>query len=285
MKRICLLLGLVGMLACTKYEVNSHDNNQPPADLTVSEETKISYINRLYITVLGFKPNSQEREDALMLLNTNPKSRLVRETLVAAIINEDAYEYKVWEDARGEVLEGVDTATIRAEYNEAIYFYNNSSGNTQIYWQLQIDRFALLLNIPQELKSNVISMPEMHSRAVNNLIYDDINMGTENFVVSVFQNFFFRYPTISELEEGKKMVNGQQAILFLQGGISKTDFLNIVFMSTAYYEGQMVNLYRKYLFRDPSSAELSSLTAEYQLYKDYKQQQIQLLASDEYFYL
>ncbi len=275
---------LFGALACTKYEVKDAGNNQPPVDFTVTEIAKVSYINKLFITLLGAKPTEQQSTAAMAQLNVDPKSQSVRESLVLSIINEDDYEYKVWQDARGEVLDGVDTATIRLEYNRAIYFYNNSSGNTKDYWQAEIARLALILDIPKELKANLITIPEMHSRAVNNGIYDDINMGTENFVVSVFQNFFFRYPTNSELSECKKMVDGKQAVLFLQVGNSKTDFLNVVFTSTSYFEGQIVNAYLKYLFRNPTSQELSIETKAYQTHKNYDQLQIQILASDEYFY-
>ena len=56
-------------------------------------------------------------------------------------------------------------------------------------------------------------------------IYDEINMGTENFVVSIFQNFFHRYPTAAELYSASNMVDGNQSTIFNTNGSSKKDFI------------------------------------------------------------
>lgn len=280
-----LLIGMILLSGCTKYQVLETGNYDPNADNTITKEAKVNYINRLYITLLGFKPDSAQQADALAQLNSDPTDVDVRKVLVENMMSYDAYFLKVWEDARSEVLEGVDTATIRNEYDQAVYNYQNTSGNSQAYWKEQVDRLSALLNIPDELKSGMINMQELHTRAVNNPIYDNINMGTENFVVSVFQNFFFRYPTIAELDEGKHMVDGKQGVLFLQGGSSKSDFLQIIFTSTAYFEGQIVNLHKRYLFREPQSLELSTFTQAYQQHNDYQRIQTEILASDEYFFL
>lgn len=280
-----LLVGVILLSACTKYQVLETGYYDPNVDSTITKEAKVSYINRLYITLLGFKPDSNQQADALAQLNSDPSNVNVRKVLIENLMNDDAYYNKVWEDARSELLEGADTASIRNEYDQAVYNYQNTSGHSQEYWKDQVDRLRTLLNIPDELKSGLINMQELHSRAVNNPIYDDINMGTENFVVSVFQNFFFRYPTIAELNQGKRMVDGRQGVLFLQGGSSKSDFLQIIFTSTAYFEGQIVNLHKRYLFREPQSLELSTFTQAYQQHNDYQRIQTEILASDDYFFL
>ncbi len=271
-------------LGCTKYEVQSKTDNNPPADNTITEERKVSYINRLYITLIGAKPNHQQLEDALNTLSTDPHDVVVRKSLVADVIASSGYYSKLWEDARGDLLDGVDTVTIQNEYNQAVVNYNNTTGNSKQYWYDQMMRLQPLIHISQELASGALDMPTMHRRAINNPIYDDINMGTENFVVSVFQNFFFRYPTNAELAQSKKMVDGQQAVLFLQSGDTKSDFMDIIFSSSDYVEGQVIYVYQKYLFRNPSSQELSTLTQVYQDQGDYKALQSEILASDEYLF-
>ncbi|MDZ7847129.1 MAG: hypothetical protein U5L96_10360 [Owenweeksia sp.] len=79
-----------------------------------------------------------------------------------------------------------------------------------------IERLDAMLQIPGKLDSNLIDHIELHRRIIDNPYYDDINMGTENFVVATYQNFLFRYPTGVELEEAKKMVDGFPGSLFLQ---------------------------------------------------------------------
>jgi hypothetical protein len=281
---ITFSLLLLSITSCTKYELQSVDDNIPPLDQTISEEQKISYINRLYITLLGVKPTEQELQDGLDQLNSNPHDVENRKALVAQVMQNSAYYPKIWQDARGHLLDGVDTVTIANEYDQAVLNYNNSTGNVQQYWYDQMMRLQPLLTISNELATGQIDRQTMHRSATNSPIYDEINMGTENFVVSVFQNFFFRYPTNAELEQGKNMVDGQQAVVFLQAGQSKSDFLDIVFNSSSYSEGQVIYAYQKYLFRNPSSEELSAHTQAIQSQGDYTWLQTEILAGDEYLF-
>ena len=41
-------------------------------------------------------------------------------------------------------------------------------------------------------------------------------MGTENFVVSIYQHFYHRYPTDHELEQASDMVDRQWGLLYEQ---------------------------------------------------------------------
>ena len=109
-------------------------------------------------------------------------------------------------------------------------------------------------------------------------------MGTENFVVATFQNFLFRYPTNVELDNAKTMVDGLPASLFLLSGNSKADFIDIFFDSDDYFEGQVISLYHKYLFRDPDTEEMYRLTTEYFQSHNYQDLQLSILTSDEYFF-
>ena len=49
-------------------------------------------------------------------------------------------------------------------------------------------------------------------------------MGTENYVVSMFQNFLHRYPTLAELKT-QHMVDGEQANCFGVNGDSKSNLM------------------------------------------------------------
>jgi len=122
----------------------------------------------------------------------------------------------------------------------------------------------------------------MQKRCINNYIYDQINMGAANFVISSFLHFLNRAPTTNELTQGENMVNGQPGTLFLQVGQSKPDYLLIFFSSLNYYEGEAVLLYNKYLFRNPSSVEMSNAATKYQSTLDYIQMQKDILSTNEY---
>ncbi len=107
-------------------------------------------------------------------------------------------------------------------------------------------------------------------------------MGSLNFVVSLYQNFLRRYPTENELNNGIVMVDGDFAIVFQQSGNSKSDFINIFFASNDYFEGQVRDLYLRYLFREPTSSESATLTIQYKNSKDYKALQRTILATNEF---
>lgn len=122
----------------------------------------------------------------------------------------------------------------------------------------------------------------LHRRLSYNSYYDFVNMGTENFVVSMFQNFFLRYPTLSELERGKKMVDGKPAVLLGKKGSSKSDFVDILFKSTDYFEGQVRKLFLRSLFREPTSEEMVFYTRSLKASRDLKALKKQVYSLDEY---
>jgi hypothetical protein len=148
--------------------------------------------------------------------------------------------------------------------------------------QLQRDQLQDVLDIPADLIAGTIGIQEMYRRLVTNKGYDEINMGTQNFVVSMFQNFLERYPTDAERAAGEIMVDGFSSQLFLVNGDSKTDFIAIFLASNDYYEGQVRLLFRRYLYRSPSTQELEQLTLRYRDTGDYQVLQKAVLSKDEF---
>ena len=112
-------------------------------------------------------------------------------------------------------------------------------------------------------------------------------MGTENFVVSMFQNYFSRYPSSSELTNSKQMIDYDpnattSPVVFLQLGSSKNDFINIFFNYREFYEGMVRIQYSRFLFREPLTEEMASLTSSFKNSRDFKALQSYILSSDEY---
>jgi hypothetical protein len=140
-----------------------------------------------------------------------------------------------------------------------------------------------ILNGAEKLEDQTSTWEEMELAACNTYIYDDINMGTENFVVSVFQSLLNRYPTNQELESGKDMVNGRPSVLFLQQGSTKNDFLSIFFSARSYYEGQVTLLFQENIFRMPNTSELMEYTNFYIEKKNYETLLLEILSSSAYF--
>lgn len=271
------------VIGCSKTEIEEIDGNSPPAEQIVTAQLKESYVNRLYITLVGRKATSEEFDYALEVLD---QEALIddRASLVNSILALPEYNKELYAVVRGDYLESVDTAVIARDYKQAVEALKTATGGSKEYW-LEVERtLEKLIEIPKLLDVKQIGIVEIHRRVVDNPYYDDINMGDENYVVATFQNFLFRYPTGVELESGKDMMAGNPASLFLQAGSSKFDFIDIFFKADDYYEGQVINLFRKYLFKNPSTEEMATYTNEFMMSKDYKQLQNNILSGDEYFF-
>lgn len=257
--------------------------NDAPDERPITSELKESYVNKLYIQLAGRKSTESELSLADSLLG-DEASDSSREQLIDQIIATDAYKIKMYADARGDYLDNVDLTTIQTDYFELLFLLPTIPPSFLDAFMENLQRHNLLYRIPGQLDSNLIGVIEVHKRVINNDYYDDINMGTENFVVACFQNFLFRYPTQSELENATDMIEGISSSLFFGAGNSKEDFMDIFFESDDYFEGQVINLYRKYLFRDPSTTEMFTLTQEYFTDRNYGELQKEILSSNEYFY-
>lgn len=141
---------------------------------------------------------------------------------------------------------------------------------------------VLLRDAYSEFVGGTISTAELQRRMCNNYLYDQINMGSANFVNYSFQNLINRNATISELANGITMVEGNNSILFLQTGSSKVDFLNILTNSSSYYEAQVVFAYQRYLQRTPNTLEMADGTQTFQSTGDFIQVLKSILSTNEF---
>lgn len=283
MKNILYISLVFILLSCSKYEIEEVSGNQPPSEKLITQEMKEAYINRLYITLTGRKPSSTDFASATDYLNVDDGVD-GRAQVIEDVMSSQDYTIRLYDIARADYLESVDTSLIRSDYEQALYILQTATGPTKEYFEEVAAELKSLLEIPDGLISGAVDVTEVHRRLVNNMYYDDINMGTENFVVATFQNFLFRYPTNVELENASAMVDGVPGSVFLQAGNSKLDFIDIFFNTDDYAEGVVITLYRKYLFRDPSTAEMYNDTQAYLSDMDYGTLQQKLLSSDEYFF-
>jgi hypothetical protein len=185
--------------------------------------------------------------------------------------------------ADNQYLRSTDSATIAGQIALFQYLITQpqyTSYVTQI--QFEMARLDTLQNVINYMNAGQMDYKGMLKRVANNYFYDQINMGTENFVVSTYQNFLFRYPTASELSDAENMVNGLLSECFLHSGQSKEDYVRIFFNTADYYEGQVRFIFRQYLFREPTSAEMGYYSNIYQSSGDYKQLQLAVFSLDEF---
>ena len=274
---------MLALASCTKFEEEEVSGNVAPADNTYSEQVYEDYVTRTYIRVLGREPLSIEMKSALSKLYQHSLSKSDRLNFLNDLFTKQEYYGHAYDDFRVELLNNLDSTDIP---NEIYLFDILAHDSTYItVWaalNFEIGRLRTLQNSPTLYANHTISIIQMQRSMVDNYFYDQLNMGSVNFVVSVFQHFLYRTPTQQEQDAAAAMVDGTNAALFLQTGLSKTDLLNIFFASNDYYEGQVVRAYQKFLFRQPTSVEMNEATIKYKNSNDYIQLQKDILSADEY---
>ncbi len=282
-----LWLPLVLMLAifssCTKHEEVIIPGNVPPPDSTLSSIVIETYVNKAYISVLGRKPSDTEKAEGITVLESGALSQTSREAFIQSVLDQPEYYENLYKNYYTYLLVNFDTA----QTTFFIGLYQNLITQPEYaqYIDLlnyEIARLETLRGVYPNLVAGNITVAQMHRIMIDNSFYDELNMGTENFVISSFEHFFSRYPTDAELAEAKNIVDGLSGVLFFQIGTSKQDFMDIFFASEDYYGGQVKIVYNAYLFRQPTSEESALYSTYYKNTGDYKGLLKKVLTTDEY---
>lgn len=280
---ILILLLVVLVTACQKDEIIIEDNTAPP-DSTISTLILENYVAKCYISLLGRDPSETEEQEAVNLLRNAGMSVGSRKEMIDVILTDSEYRDKILEYNSIKLLNApFDTTEIQTQ----LFIYNSLLDDPQYapfidLIQDVIDKLETLADTPDDFRNGTIGMQEMHRRLVTNDIYDQINMGSFNFVLSLFNNFLFRDPTAEEHDAGITMVDGFVAVLFYETGNSKEECIDIFLSSDDYFEGQVRELYLRYLFREPSSEEQSYHAIRYRDSGNYDRLQKDILSTDEF---
>jgi hypothetical protein len=279
---LALFIGLL-FLSCNKTEEKIIGDNNPPADNTIPASLRINFINKIYISLLGREPETLEFNDADLSLRNSNFSIASRKTIVQEILDQDGFLDREFEIYRNDLLSGLDTAEV-SELIATFEFLLTSSTYESQWPQIEIEKARLISfrNIGSELKNGTISLIEMQRRCVDNYYFDQLNMGSLNFVIACFQSLLLRNPTEFEKSEGVKMVDGFNGILFLQTGESKTQFQQIFFQSDNYYAGQIKLNFLRFMLRLPNSEEEVYFSSRLKSEGNINTVLIDLLSSDEY---
>lgn len=278
-----LVLVLAVLSSCTKHEEVLIPNNVPPPDSTLSSIVIDTYVNKAYISILGRKPSDNEKAEGVTLLESAQLSQTSREAFIQSVLDKPEYYENLYKQYYTYLLVNFDTAQITQDIMLYNYFLTQPQ-YAQFYdiLETEIARLEELQDGYYNLASGNNTVVETHRLLINNPYYDELNMGTENFIVATFEHFLSRYPTDAELAEATKIVDGLSGVLFFQIGTSKQDFMDIFFASEDYYGGQVNIVFGAYLFRAPTTEESAYYTTYYKNSGDYKGLLKKVLTTDEY---
>ena len=280
---LVLIIIIMAFASCKKYDEAIITGNTVPPDQTISNNIIENFVNKSYISLLGRKPNSVEFTAGVSLLKLNNLSATDRNSFLNQVLSKPEYDAHLFDINNIDLLNNLDTNEFTGKILLFQFLLSDSSYIS--YWpilQIEMARLLVMQQILPQLQNGTAKTIDLHRVLIDNYFFDQINMGSLNFVVSMYQHFLRRYPTENELNNGIAMVDGDFAITFQQTGNSKTDFITIFFASNDYYEGQVRDLYLRYLFREPTSSESATLTIQYKSSNDYKQLQQTILVTDEF---
>ena len=254
----------VMVASCKKTETVTVNNNYPPPDYTLENSVYESYINKSYILALGTEPDSVEMAAALNILKPAGLGGNSRELFLNVVFSNPKYKNHVFTELNVEYLNNLDTNEISSTIG--IYNYVLGDSTFMLSWPVALyekDRLLQLQTAPTFYVNGTLSYARLQSKMLNNYFYDQINMGTLNFVNTSFKQVLDRNPTLQEQQAGVSMCDGFNASLFLTSGYSKNEYLDIIFDQNDYYEATVKKVYRKYLLREPNSLEMVQGTQLY----------------------
>ncbi len=293
--RILLLLFIIiSVFSCTENQtiteieyVNHVVGGNEPAPFNGITTTQIhAYINRIYIDLIGREPTNAELTNWTTYLKDNDLKETAKQTLISNIQGTTAYYNRLFDIYSGQLLGGVSNDDIDGNIALYEYFRDNAylQGDTIHAQQMEYRLVQLhqLKTVAADYSNNVINLNEFFTRFTRTPIFDEINMGNENFVLACFEGLLKRYPTDTELFKSVQMLNGNSITLLLKDGSSKADFVEIMTTVAAFYEGLTIEVYLQLLARNPNSLEIGAGTLELTATGDYQSLQQKVMLTNEY---
>ncbi len=260
--------------------------NEPPPYNGISELQIKLYINKLYVDLIGRQPTTLELDDHFTYLKSNNLSANSRDLIADQLLTNSDFYNRLFDLTSADMTNGIDTVDINDEITQfyTFIYYDSINGYTQNlpYYYAELLRFNNLNTCVDDLKNSSISIREFYRRFLDNYFYDQVNMGTENFVKGSFDDLFLRAPTTSELQYAGSMVDGASTTLFDQSGTSKGDYEIIMVNSPEFIEGFIRKCYLQYLLRNPTSGEMGLETQLLNTSLDWKTMIKKLVSTDEY---
>lgn len=260
--------------------------NEPPPYNGISELQIKLYINKLYVDLIGRQPTTVELDDNFTYLKSNNLSANSRGVLADQLLTNSDFYNRLFDLTSADMTNGIDTVDINDEITQfyTFIYYDSINGYTQNlpYYYAELLRFNNLNTCVDDLKNSSISIREFYRCFLDNYFYDQVNMGTENFVKGSFDDLFLRAPTTSELQYAGSMVDGASTTLFDQSGTSKGDYEIIMVNSPEFIEGFIRKCYLQYLLRNPTSGEMGLETQLLNTSLDWKTMIKKLVSTDEY---
>ena len=285
------------LTSCEKEPRLIPDNDAPPGDYVPTVLIE-NYVNRIYIDLLGREALDEELARDVQILRDDSLSIESRAIIVYRLQHdstfvpgdssyEQAYYQRIYDIGKQRMIEGVEDGYLTEErgllgidLNRAITAGDSASAADI---RQDIEEIDNVLTIRQDYQYGRIGIEGVFRRLSNNFVYDIINMNTFNFINATFDNLFYRFPTSQEYDIAYEMIeNNRSGSILGMTGQDRSDYLDIVTNSRAFYEGTIIWAYQQLVGRNPTAEELSVQMDAFFIDHDFQAVQLKIMVTDEY---
>jgi len=290
----CFLLG-----ACQEPgEVIFVPDNTPPPYAGVDELTVRNFINRAYIDLIGREALDSEMEKDLGYLQLRELEPLAIDSFLQKLQSDttirsggisyrQAWAWQLYVRAKARIIEGEADDEIEFDISQLEQKYEKDSllGNEigMAFAQQEILKLEALLGAAQEIEASALPMSELYRRMIYNEIYDEINMGSFNYVNATFDDLFFRFPTQAEFDAGFDVIEFNRSRIVLgQNCQSKREYAEVLSNSREFHEACIEADFLSFLGRSARHEEMLELLPILYMEQDYEQVQRMIMKSKDY---
>jgi hypothetical protein len=290
-------LGVVTLFSCKKEEQVIFDDNTIPDYTNVPTLLVENYVNKLYIDLIGREPTDSEMSADVTTLESGALSYNARKTVIDKLMYSteqangssyaETYYRKLYNDQKARFLDAASEQSLDSEYQlwRAIAYQDSLNGNLFGYEIIMIEanKIKAVIDSRLELQNGTIQIDEMCRRMMYNSIYDDINMGSFNFINATFDDSFSRFPTQAEFDLVYNAIESNAAgVLFGTSVNNKVEYLQTLTANTEFDEGMIRWAYRTLLSRDATSSEVFNRMSLFAPAHSIQAVQLYILTTDEY---
>jgi hypothetical protein len=249
------------------------------------------YVNRCFVDLLGRGATSDELDEFVEALESDNFSVNSRKSFIARLQSTEGFKQqylnKVYVDMKARYLDALNEDEIQQEADFWLYQALQAQilGDALAYNILMLERNKIMgiVNMALYWENSSIDYATCAKTMMFNSLYDDLNMGTFNFIYASFDQNFYRYPTEEEYNQLYATIEYDGPGIFFQQNVSnKSEMLDVLIESTEFKEGLVRWFYRSYLIREPEAQELTDGIAYWTTQNDFNGFIQKILSDDEY---
>ena len=290
----CFLLG-----ACQEPgEIIFVPDNTPPPYAGVDELTVRNFINRAYIDLIGREALDSEMDSDLNYLQLRELEPLAIDTFLQKLQGDttersggmsyrQAWAWQLYVRAKARIIEGEADDEIQFDISQLEQKYEKDSllGNEigMAFAKQEILKLQALLDASAEIEASALPMAELYRRMIYNEIYDEIHMGSFNYVNATFDDLFFRFPTNAEFEAGFDVIEyNRSRILLGENCQSKREYAEVLTNSREFHEACIEADFLSFLGRSATHEEMLVLLPILYVEQDYERVQRAIMKTEDY---